>query len=159
LYDTETDPYEIHNLAHDPAYNQVLERLRSELDRWLQEVGDMGQIAESEMVRRWYPNGEQPQTAVPLFIPICADNPGIEPAIEGGTFPHPLLVHLHCATQGASIAYTFEVGEQPHWQLYSQPFALVPGQTTLRAKAIRIGYKESEESQATFIVELKSDSA
>ncbi len=86
LYDTETDPHEIDNLAADPAHQTELERLRTALDTWLSEVGDMSRHSEGEMIRQWYPNGERPQTAPPLCIPICADNPGIEPAPEGGTF-------------------------------------------------------------------------
>jgi hypothetical protein len=152
LYDTQADPFEIHNLATDPCYAPELERLRVALDAWIAEVGDMGTIPESEMVRQWYPDGVQPQTAAPLFIPICQDSPGIEPAQDGGTYTAPLLVQLYCATQGASMAYTFEQGGHPRWLLYHEPLRLPVGQTTFRARAIRIGYKESEESTATFNV-------
>jgi len=154
LYDTQIDPYEIHNLADKPAYQPELKRLREALDAWIQGVGDMGEIPEAEMVRRWYPNGEQPETAPPVFIPICEESPGQEAAPEGGTFKAPVLVQLHCATQGASIAYTFEQGDKPHWLLYTTPLRLSEGKTTLRARAIRIGYKESKESAATFVVGL-----
>jgi hypothetical protein len=103
------------------------------------------------MVRRWYPGGVQPQTAAPIFIPICEDSPGIEPALTGGTFQGPLLLQLHCATQGASIAYTFESSNNPRWQLYTHPLRLSEGETTIRVRACRIGYKESTEAVATFI--------
>ncbi|MFW6158830.1 MAG: sulfatase, partial [Planctomycetota bacterium] len=63
LYDTDADPYEIHNLADDPAYAEELDRLRGALDAWRRDVRDLGELPESEMVRRWYPGGEQPQTA------------------------------------------------------------------------------------------------
>jgi hypothetical protein len=152
LYDTETDPHEIHNLATDPVHQAELTRLRKALDAWLRDVGDMGRIPEDEMVRRWYPGGQQPQTAAPIFIPICEANPGIEPA-RGGTFTAPVAIQIHCATQGASIAYTFERGEDPRWLLYTEPLRLEPGGTHMRARAIRIGYKESEETQAAFVVE------
>jgi len=156
LYDTQRDPYETHNLAGDSAYKPELERFRKALDAWIQEVGDMGAIPEAEMVRRWYPNGKQPETAPPLFIPICEESPGQAPAPEGGTFKEPLLVQIHCATQGASIAYTFEQGDEIHWHLYTEPLRLPAGEKTLRAKAIRIGYNESKESAATFVVEKAS---
>jgi len=152
LYDTEADPYEISNLAADPDYGAELARLRDALDAWLREVGDMGEVPESEMVRQWYPDGEQPQTAAPVFIPICEESPGTGPALDGGAFKAPLLVQLHSATQGASIAYTLVPGDEPGWQLYTEPIRLEPGETTLRAKAIRIGYRESRETQATFSV-------
>jgi N-sulfoglucosamine sulfohydrolase len=154
LYDTERDPYEIHNLAADPAYSGKLERMREALDAWIARVGDMGAIPEAEMVRRWYPDGQQPQTAPPLFVPICAENPGITPLPAGGVMQGPALVQLTCATQGASIAYTFDPGDEPRWQLYTAPLHLPPGETILRARAIRIGYKESQESRATFRVQV-----
>ncbi|MBN1584586.1 MAG: sulfatase-like hydrolase/transferase [Anaerolineae bacterium] len=154
LYDTQADPYEIDNLAADPAYAPELERLRNALDAWIDQVGDMGRMDEAQMVHQWYANGEQPQTAAPLFIPICEDSPGIQAAPQGGQFGAPLLVQCYCATQGASIAYTFQEGDAPHWLLYTEPLRLPVGQTTLRARAIRIGYKESSENAATFTVKL-----
>ena len=153
LYDTQKDPYEINNLANDPEYERELKRLRGALDEWLREVGDMGRISESEMVRSWYPNNKQPVTAAPLFIPICEENYGIEPSLEGGRFKHPVLIQIYCPTQGASIAYTFEEKENPRWLLYTKPLRLPKGRTVLRAKAVRIGFKESSETKATFIVE------
>lgn len=153
LYDTLADPYEIHNLAGHPTYQPELARLRRALDTWRSEVGDLGEIPEAEMVRRWYPDGQQPQTAAPLFIPIGAGNWGEQPAPEGGTFRAPMLVQLYCATQGASIAYTLSGEDRARWQLYTEPLHLPVGETTLRAKAIRIGYRESSERVATFRVE------
>jgi arylsulfatase A-like enzyme len=150
LYDTESDPFEMNNLADNPAHRGTLERLRRALDDWRARYGDLGDLPEDQMVAQWYPGGVQPQTAAPIFIPIAPDHPGQEAAPEGGTFAAPLLVQFHCATQGASIAYTTQGGENAHWQLYTQPLRLPPGTTTLRARAIRIGYKESDEVAATF---------
>jgi len=152
LYETANDPWEINNLAGEPAYREVLARMRKALDEWLAEVGDMGEIPESEMVRRWYPDGEQPQTAAPVFVPICAENPGIEPAPQGGSFGAPVLLQLHCATQGASITYSLEEGERARWLLYTEPLRLPVGRTTVRARASRIGYRHSPESRAVFEV-------
>ncbi len=152
LYDTEADPHETRNLASDPAHAGELARLRSALDAWLAEVGDMGEISESEMVRRWYPDGEQPQTAPPLFVPICAESPGVLGAPEGGSFKGPVLLQLHSATQGASIAYSLGEGSDGRWRLYSQPLRLPEGRTTVRARAVRIGYSDSEEKVASFEV-------
>jgi hypothetical protein len=146
LYDTETDPWEINNLAGDPAHAETLERLRGALDAWRDRVGDLGEIPETEMVRRWYPGGEQPRTAPPVVAPIAERSYGTERAAdEEMMFPAPLLVQLHAGTQGASIGYTFEQGEDASWKLYSEPLRLEPGRYTLRAKAVRIGYRDSEE--------------
>lgn len=42
LYHTQSDPYELANLANDPKYAEVLDQLRSELDRWMEDQGDPG---------------------------------------------------------------------------------------------------------------------
>jgi len=152
LYDTEKDPWEMHNLADDPARGKDLQRLRETLDAWIEEVGDWGAVPESEMVRQWYPDGKQPRTAAPIFVPICAESPGMDVVPDGGRFSGPVLLQLHSATQGASIGYTFEPGEASHWQLYTEPLRLPQGTTTVRTFAIRIGYQESEEKRATFTV-------
>jgi arylsulfatase A-like enzyme len=40
LFDLQADPFEMHNLAGDPAYTGVLARLRQALSRWRDELGD-----------------------------------------------------------------------------------------------------------------------
>jgi N-sulfoglucosamine sulfohydrolase len=84
LYDRQTDPYELDNLATDPAYADELERLGAATEEWRVRVGDMGVISEREMVRRWYPDGTQPRTATPIAIPICQGRPGVEPITPPG---------------------------------------------------------------------------
>jgi hypothetical protein len=46
LYDLQTDPHEIHNLATSPAHEPVLLRLRSVLENWIEETRDQGQQLE-----------------------------------------------------------------------------------------------------------------
>ncbi len=48
LYDTQTDPYEIHNLANsnNPEHKGALLRMRESLNRWMEETGDLGDIPE-----------------------------------------------------------------------------------------------------------------
>ena len=145
LYDTENDRYELNNLAEDAGHQDVLQRMRGALAQWQSEFGDMGNIPEEQMVATWYPDGTQPQTAAPIFIPINAEHPGTEVAHRVGEWAAPLVLQLHCSTQGASIAYTTEQGDDARWQLYTDPLRLPKGETSVRAKAIRIGYSESEE--------------
>ncbi|MDE0017341.1 MAG: chitobiase/beta-hexosaminidase C-terminal domain-containing protein, partial [Candidatus Poribacteria bacterium] len=152
LYDVENDPYELNNLAENAAHANVLKRMRATLIAWQSEFGDMGNISEEQMVAQWYPNGTQPETASPLFIPMNASTSGTEPAHEDGEWDAPLLLQLYCSTQGASIAYTTEQGEDVRWQLYTEPLRLPKGETVIRAKAIRIGYKESDEKSLKFTV-------
>jgi hypothetical protein len=54
LYDLETDPHEIHNLAATPDHRATLEKLRAALDRWMEETGDQGRTPESpEIDAKW----------------------------------------------------------------------------------------------------------
>ena len=48
LYDLQADPWEIHNLASDPAYADTLIELRERLDRWMEETNDHGRQPEAE---------------------------------------------------------------------------------------------------------------
>jgi len=151
LYDVQNDPHEINNLADDPEYQEIKERLSQVLDEWRIHTGDMGDLSEDQMVEQWYPNGEQPVTHAPVFSINAADF--IEEAIleEGGTFQGPALLRISGPTHGSSVAYTLESGEDARWLLYSSPIP-IQGQVTIRAKAIRYGYQESSVSEATFVI-------
>ncbi|MCO8120431.1 sulfatase-like hydrolase/transferase [Stieleria sp. TO1_6] len=52
LYDCQTDPHEIHNLAADPDFNQVLVRMRGAQKQWVRDTGDLGLIPEPIIARR-----------------------------------------------------------------------------------------------------------
>ncbi len=52
LYDTQADPHQINNLADDPQYASVKERLREECFGWIKRSGDVGFLPEHEMHRR-----------------------------------------------------------------------------------------------------------
>ncbi len=127
LYDLTEDPHELNNLADDPAYREDLIRLRSALDRWLDEVGDQPLRSEKELVWSMWPGGVQPVTEPPKIFK------------QGNS------IHLTCATAGASIAYQIN-GKgytKDHWFLYSKPFEAKRGDE-VSARAIRIGYQQSE---------------
>lgn len=151
LYDTASDPYELSNLAQDPDHRDVLDRLRNATDEWRATVGDMGEMNETEMVRRWYPGGVQPTTAGPICIPIAEGEYG-QRAVEEVELTGPALIQLQCATQGASIAYRISGDPPQRWRLYTGPVPLPGGTTTIRARAHRIGYRESETVAATVTV-------
>jgi arylsulfatase A-like enzyme len=145
LYDTTIDPHETNNLVTHLEFANDLERLRKACTGWMDEVGDFGEIPEAEMVRRWYPNGEQPVTAAPVFVPVCADQWGEFSAKEEIEVSGPASLMIVSATQGASIAYKTDPTSK-HWKLYTEPLMLKPGKTEIIAKAIRIGYQESATS-------------
>ena len=48
LYDVHQDPYEINNLAANPAYATKLAKMRGQLDDWMKTTEDKGQQAETE---------------------------------------------------------------------------------------------------------------
>jgi N-sulfoglucosamine sulfohydrolase len=48
LYDTESDPWEVNNLAGNPAYEAMLEKMRNALTDWMRNIRDVGLIPESE---------------------------------------------------------------------------------------------------------------
>jgi len=150
LYDIKKDPFEMNNLASEPEMVSVKNELSDALNQWMQKVGDYGVTDEVQMVRSWYPDGIQPQTASPKFIPLSIDKAGTETS-TGGVFSLPCKIHIYSSTQGASIVYRIKGdSENQQWFLYTNPFTLKKGKNMIEAKAIRIGYKESEITVATF---------
>ena len=126
LYETEADPFEVHNLAGLPEQQQRLQALRAALDKWMKDTGELGGLPENELIQRFWPDHKQPATAAPVM------------AIEGDG-----KLKMSCATPGASIGY--RVGTDARWQVYTGPFP-VPAGVTVHAKAIRIGFSVSGET-------------
>jgi N-sulfoglucosamine sulfohydrolase len=52
LYDTDADPDEISNVAADPRYKTVLDRMRRAMEEWITDTRDLGEIPEEELVKR-----------------------------------------------------------------------------------------------------------
>lgn len=152
LFDCIEDPYQLNNLAGDPQYDSILVRMRKVLDKWRENTNDMGDISEEQMVSMWYPDGIRPTTHPVHFIPNTEGNRNAE-IITGGTLKAPATLSFYCATQGASMAYTTDKGEDPEWLLYKGPIKLKPGENYIKAKAIRYGYHHSEESEIDLSVE------
>lgn len=140
LYDTASDPHEVANMANDPEHQDVLRRMRRAMDRWMEKTDDMGEIPESQMVERMWPDGTQPTTSAPFFRRYRSLGAG----------SGPVVVRLYCKTQGASLAYTTDEGQDPHWRLYHEPLSFEEP-TTVRARAIRYGYKSSEVVSTTLL--------
>lgn len=51
LYDVVSDPHNVHNLADDPGYQQVLKRMRAATLSWMIEIRDVGLIPEAMIER------------------------------------------------------------------------------------------------------------
>ena len=128
LYDLQKDPDEIKNLAHLPEFEGRLKEMRAALSTWQLEVKDLGFVPEYDLVNMMWPGMVQPETEAVQFVQ------------KDGFW------HLSSSTEGASIAY--QVGDKiggKHWSLYHQP---IPVGGKIVARAVRIGYKTSEITEA-----------
>ncbi len=52
LYDTENDPWEVNNLAENPDYKEILERMRAANNDWVTRIYDTGFIPEADQINR-----------------------------------------------------------------------------------------------------------
>ncbi|MCA9234413.1 MAG: sulfatase [Planctomycetales bacterium] len=123
LYDSASDPWEVRNLADDADHQAMLADLRSKLDQWIEQTGDLGLITpESKMIRERLWNGAdaQPTTSPPR----CEYRNG--------------RLAVSCEMEGASLGYR-NTGDKA-WQVYDGPVKADPGQR-LQVLAHRIGFK------------------
>jgi len=127
FYDTSNDPHEINNLINSPEHQEKIARMRAELEIWIEETGDFGGIPEDELIEQMWPGRKQPVTTIP--------NIKIE------TREKRKFAIIQCATEGASIGY--RLNRKGSWLLCSKPIEM-KDIDVLQAKAIRIGYKESQ---------------
>ncbi|HBE39887.1 MAG TPA: sulfatase, partial [Bacteroidales bacterium] len=107
---------------------------------------------ENEMIEQMWPGGKQPVTDIPYFIINAPEDRASKNYRTGGTYSSPMTLGFYCPTHGASIVYTFEETENPRWLLYSGPLHLKPGNYNIRTKAVRYGYKDSDELKEDFII-------
>jgi len=130
LYDCENDPYNLHNLAQDPKYSDVLSEMHQALKLHFKNKKDLGKLPESELINQMWPNYEQPVTA------------------QVKIHKKDKAYILSCPTKGASIAYLItdkpikEIDFKDNWQIFYKPVKIPKGKY-LTAFAQRIGFKES----------------
>lgn len=125
LYDLKNDPYEVHNLANDPKYQDQLIKMRKQLAAWQLEIGDKGFIDEYDLVQMFWPGFIQPLTE---DVKVTQNK-------------NELI--FHTSTEGASIGYQVDDNiDSKRWLLYTKPIKLQPGQNIV-VRAKRIGYKTS----------------
>ncbi len=72
LYDTESDPHEVENLADKPEMEGVLQRLRAAHEAWMTGTHDLGLLPEPEMVRLAEVYGSRPK----ILPGLERDDPG-----------------------------------------------------------------------------------
>ncbi|AUS06279.1 sulfatase [Tamlana carrageenivorans] len=134
LFDCETDPFELKNLATNPEYQDKLVELRKEMDRWLRAIGDDPNLPESELINKlWNGSNTQPITSDPKV------------SLNNGN------ITISCDTEGASVGYKIvNAGNKTSktWHIYNGPFE-IPSDATLEIKAHRIGFKPSKAIQVS----------
>jgi arylsulfatase A-like enzyme len=148
LFDVRADPHQVRDLSADPAHRATLARMRGAVEAWMMRIADQGLINEAEMIQRMWPGGVQPETARPYIVPRRTTEDPSRP--ETIALSGPMEVVIYVPTQGASIGITTEEGDAARWRLYTGPIR-VDRPMTLRARAIRYGYKESAETHVTFV--------
>ena len=136
LYDTQTDPHEVRDVAGDPAHAEILTRMREACEAWQAQVGDTGMVPEAVLAEEQRPGGEKARTEPPTVT--------VEP-VDGGDGR--VRVTLDSPTPGASVVYGLN-GEEPTKRLYSMPMTVEAG-TEITALACRLGYRDSERTTAT----------
>ena len=127
LFDTESDPHELVNLATDPAYAEKLSELSAELDNWLSGFDDKGMMPEPDFIREIWPGEEQPVTKSPTATQQYG------------------RVMLVSTTEGANIGYQILAADEEltgTWSVYTGPVPVAADQRLI-AIAHRIGYKPS----------------
>jgi len=124
LFDCENDQHELNNLASNPEYQETLQALREEMDRWLTEIGDNPELAERELISQlWSGSDEQPKTKDPIL------------EVKDG------FLSVKCKTEGATIAY--KNTNDKAWRLYKEPIS-IDNTDQLEFQAHRLGFHASE---------------
>lgn len=152
LYDVKADPFQLNNLATKPEFRSKLIEFRELQDKWTLETKDLGHLSEPEMIEQMWPGGIQPTTDAPYFVVNSAEDRASENSRQGKIISSPAQISLYCPTHGASLVYSLNSGDKPVWKLYTGAINLKKGETTVKAKAVRYGYNESEVVTAKYVV-------
>jgi len=128
LYDVLADPHQLHDLAHDPKYAEILDHFRSAFRKWQTDVTDLGSVPEKELIQKMWNNGSAPPATEPPLVMQSGGWTGIV-----------------SPTAGAGIAYRIISPDGKvavRWEVYAKPFRMQKGEQ-VEAVAQRIGYTSS----------------
>jgi uncharacterized sulfatase len=126
LYDTQSDPWEVHNLAHDERYADRLRAMRRAVWQWQTMIGDQGMIPEPVQMQQQRSAHPTSQTTAPQ-IQIAADRTSIV-----------------CPDPEAAIDYRLRVdGQWTDWRLYNGPIDPAVA-SQIEAIASHTGYQDSQ---------------
>jgi len=65
LYDLQADPYELENLADNPEYQKIQERLKAQVVAWMKQQSDHGKLTEFDALSRKGVHDTRPSTSSP----------------------------------------------------------------------------------------------
>jgi arylsulfatase A-like enzyme len=129
LFNITKDPFELNNLADDPAYADVLTEMRQACTDWVKSIDDTGLMDEKVLLARIQPEGVTQVTLPPVI------------SRQNG------MVTLTSDTDGASIGYRLQkdglVADSLSWTVYVKPFEVEEGEKVI-AVADRIGFDRSK---------------
>ncbi|MFI3267358.1 MAG: sulfatase-like hydrolase/transferase [Rikenellaceae bacterium] len=134
FYDDVNDPHNVNNLINDPQYQDDIERMRKELDKWIKNESPRWMLTEKESRDLMLPDGVQPSLNDVVFV----------------TKKDKLV--LSSDNKGASIVYKINgEGHTPNsWMLYTEPIEGLKSGDVISARATRAGYNHSERVEFTY---------
>lgn len=131
LYDCVKDPHQIHNLAADPAYQSLLERMRKSFkSEWIRPYNkEWEEHDEQFFINRSWPQGHKPKAENPEYV--VKNN------------------KLKVLNASGKLSITYQINgkglnnDNKHWMLYTDEIPVKRGDV-VKIRANRIGYKNSE---------------
>lgn len=148
LFDTESDPHELNNLADDDRYRNDLLRMRIECERWMRSTGDVGLVPEGIFDELKRPGDVYEETDAPRIVETAVPQQ-----------PDQRRITLQAITPDSSLQFsrlpsTVYVPKKGvpappiDWELYVEPFQAQVGAPII-VHASRIGYKTSRQVRWT----------
>ena len=125
--------------------------MRQAVADWMARIDDQGRINEAEMIQRMWPGGVAAGDRDALH-PAAPHDRASPCASATMIIREPMEVVIYVPTQSASHRLHDRRGTEATWRLYTGPIR-IDRPATLRAKAIRYGYKESAEARVVFTSE------
>lgn len=127
FYDLCKDPYEFHNIIDAPEYKEEIDRFRKALDEFRDRGNDATLIPEDKLRASVLDeNGNQRVTEQPV---VTQDDINKK-------------IYITNLTDYASIGYSFNGKD---WEIYTKAFLVPDGVKRIYVKAVRYGWKESEQ--------------
>lgn len=152
FYDLLNDPYELNNLADDPAFRYDFERLKAEFDRWNNSDNILWNTkTEEEWIAEFKPNGQQRVVSDPVVnevadgFEVFCSTPGVSFVYKiADKKPEKPKVDTDAQRKGMNLGMGRGMDPSKGWSYYTGPVKVEKGKYLI-VKACRTGYKTSNE--------------